>query len=218
MALAVAAAQERGFDDAATEYAVAVTKVAVGRAVGPVTTAAHQLHGAIGVTIEHPLWSVTMRARSWADEFGDTASYARRWAAPRSPATRGTWSSAPESAVDDLVHAGLDVDAVTEIGEIDAEASVSASSTCAAVSNRIRSVPSAGGRRGSGHACSSGVVGDQRRCQSHHESGLRMLDTYQLPTSRSVSGRGRSEKMYSGRHVPRISASSTKPSPCSRSR
>lgn len=78
VALAVAAAQERGFDDAATEYAVAVAKVSVGRAVGPVTTAAHQLHGAIGVTIEHPLWSVTMRARSWADEFGDTASYARR--------------------------------------------------------------------------------------------------------------------------------------------
>ena len=75
--LAVAAAEERGFDSAATEYAVAVAKVAVGRAVGPVTTAAHQLHGAIGVTIEHPLWSVTMRARSWADEFGDTAYYAR---------------------------------------------------------------------------------------------------------------------------------------------
>jgi acyl-CoA dehydrogenase len=78
VAMAVAAAQEHGFDSAATEYAVAVAKVAVGRAVGPVTTAAHQLHGAIGVTIEHPLWSVTMRARSWADEFGDSTSYARR--------------------------------------------------------------------------------------------------------------------------------------------
>ncbi|MGA5462210.1 acyl-CoA dehydrogenase family protein [Mycobacterium sp. NPDC050041] len=76
--LAVTAAQEHGFDSAATKYAVAVAKVAIGRAVGPVTTAAHQLHGAIGVTIEHPLWSVTMRARSWADEFGDTASYARQ--------------------------------------------------------------------------------------------------------------------------------------------
>jgi acyl-CoA dehydrogenase len=76
--LAVAAASEHGFASAATEYAVTVAKVAVGRAVGPVTTVAHQLHGAIGVTIEHPLWLVTMRARSWVDDFGSTASYARR--------------------------------------------------------------------------------------------------------------------------------------------
>ena len=42
------------------------------------TTIAHQLHGAIGVTIEHRLWLATMRARSWVDEFGSTAQYARR--------------------------------------------------------------------------------------------------------------------------------------------
>ena len=42
------------------------------------TTIAHQLHGAIGVTIEHRLWLATMRARSWVDEFGTTAQYARR--------------------------------------------------------------------------------------------------------------------------------------------
>ena len=60
------------------DYAVTVAKVAVGRAVGPVTTIAHQLHGAIGVTIEHPLWLATMRARSWADEYGTTAQHARR--------------------------------------------------------------------------------------------------------------------------------------------
>jgi acyl-CoA dehydrogenase len=43
-----------------------------------VTTIAHQLHGAIGVTIEHRLWLSTMRARSWVDEFGSTTHYARR--------------------------------------------------------------------------------------------------------------------------------------------
>jgi acyl-CoA dehydrogenase len=43
-----------------------------------VTTIAHQLHGAIGVTAEHQLWLATMRARSWADEFGTTGSHARR--------------------------------------------------------------------------------------------------------------------------------------------
>jgi acyl-CoA dehydrogenase len=77
-ALAVAAAADYGFDHAATDYAVTVAKVTVGRAVDPVTTIAHQLHGAIGVTAEHRLWLSTMRARSWVDEFGTTGSHARR--------------------------------------------------------------------------------------------------------------------------------------------
>jgi acyl-CoA dehydrogenase len=77
-ALAVAAAADYGFDHPATDYAVTTAKVAVGRAVNPVTTIAHQLHGAIGVTAEHRLWRATMRARSWVDEFGTTAHYARR--------------------------------------------------------------------------------------------------------------------------------------------
>lgn len=77
-ALAVAAAVDHGFDHPATGYAVTVAKVAVGRAVDPVTTIAHQLHGAIGVTAEHRLWLATMRARSWVDEFGTTTQYARR--------------------------------------------------------------------------------------------------------------------------------------------
>lgn len=41
---------EHGFSCPETEFAVAVARVAVGRAVTPVTTIAHQLHGAIGVT------------------------------------------------------------------------------------------------------------------------------------------------------------------------
>jgi acyl-CoA dehydrogenase len=77
-ALAVAAAADYGFAHPATDYAVTAAKVAVGRAVNPVTTIAHQLHGAIGVTAEHRLWQATMRARSWVDEFGTTTQYARR--------------------------------------------------------------------------------------------------------------------------------------------
>lgn len=76
--LAVAAATDHGFATAATDYAVTVAKVAVGRAVAPVTTMAHQLHGAIGVTAEHPLWLMTTRARSWMNEFGSTSHHARR--------------------------------------------------------------------------------------------------------------------------------------------
>lgn len=75
--LAVAAAAEHGFDSEPTRYAVTVAKVTVGRAVEPVTTIAHQLHGAIGVTVDHPLWLSTMRARSWVDDFGTTAHHAR---------------------------------------------------------------------------------------------------------------------------------------------
>lgn len=76
--LAVAAAAEYGFDSPQTDYAVTVAKATLGRVVPAVVTAAHQLHGAIGVTIEHRLWLVTMRARSWIGEFGDTARYVRR--------------------------------------------------------------------------------------------------------------------------------------------
>ncbi|MEU0497311.1 acyl-CoA dehydrogenase family protein [Mycobacterium sp. NPDC006124] len=76
--LATFAAADHGFDSPEADYAVTVAKVAVGRAVVPVTTIAHQLHGAIGVTIEHQLWLATMRARSWADEFGTTRWHATR--------------------------------------------------------------------------------------------------------------------------------------------
>ncbi len=76
--LAIAAAAEHGFGSPQADYAVTVAKVAVGRAVEPVTTIAHQLHGAIGVTREHRLWLATMRARSWVDDFGSTAHHARR--------------------------------------------------------------------------------------------------------------------------------------------
>jgi acyl-CoA dehydrogenase len=76
--LAISAAAEHGFASAQTDFAVTVAKVTVGRVAGAVTTIAHQLHGAIGVTAEHPLWLATMRAQSWATDYGSTAHYARR--------------------------------------------------------------------------------------------------------------------------------------------
>jgi len=74
----VAAVTEHGFDSPEADYAVTVAKVTVGRAVGPVTTVAHQLHGAIGVTREHPLWLFTLRAQSWTQDYGTTTHFARR--------------------------------------------------------------------------------------------------------------------------------------------
>ena len=76
--LAVAAAADFGFGSPQADYAVTVAKVTLGQVVPAVVTSAHQLHGAIGVTIEHRLWLSTMRARSWVEEFGDTAHHARR--------------------------------------------------------------------------------------------------------------------------------------------
>lgn len=76
--LTVAAATEHGFDSPRTACAVAVARVTLGQVVPSVVTSAHQLHGAIGVTIEHRLWLATMRARSWTAEFGETAWYATR--------------------------------------------------------------------------------------------------------------------------------------------
>jgi len=74
--LAVTAADRYGFADDRTRYAVTAAKVTVGRAVTPVTTIAHQLHGAIGTTAEHPLWRATLRARSWVGEFGSITTHA----------------------------------------------------------------------------------------------------------------------------------------------
>lgn len=76
--LAVAAAADHGFDSPQADYTITVAKVVLGRVVPAVATAAHQLHGAIGVTIEHRLWLATQRARGWITEFGDTAFYAHR--------------------------------------------------------------------------------------------------------------------------------------------
>jgi len=76
--LAVDAVAEHGFGDPRADYAITVAKVTLGRVVPTVITAAHQLHGAIGVTIEHRLWLATQRARCWIGEFGDTTDYARK--------------------------------------------------------------------------------------------------------------------------------------------
>lgn len=77
VALAVVAASDHGFDAEETRFAVCVAKIVVGQTVNVVNTIAHQLHGALGVTMEHPLWMFTMRAQSWVGDYGHPAQYAR---------------------------------------------------------------------------------------------------------------------------------------------
>jgi acyl-CoA dehydrogenase len=57
---------------------VARAKVLAGEAVRVVTTLAHQVHGAMGMTEEYPLGLYTTRLWSWAAEYGSDAVWARR--------------------------------------------------------------------------------------------------------------------------------------------
>jgi acyl-CoA dehydrogenase len=54
-------------------FAVAVAKARTGEAAGKVAEVAHQVHGAMGFTQEHPLHFATRRLWSWRDEFGADA-------------------------------------------------------------------------------------------------------------------------------------------------
>lgn len=61
-------------DGAATrraEFAVAVAKARSSAAAGLIARTTHQLHGALGFTLEHPLRLVTTRLWAWSSEFGD---------------------------------------------------------------------------------------------------------------------------------------------------
>jgi acyl-CoA dehydrogenase len=58
-------------------HAVAAAKVTAGRSAREVSTHAHQVHGAIGMTEEYPLHHFTRRLWSWAHEWGGEAAWAR---------------------------------------------------------------------------------------------------------------------------------------------
>jgi acyl-CoA dehydrogenase len=52
------------------QLAVAAAKVQCGRCATRVARGAHQLHGAVGITAEHPLHHLTTRLWAWRDEAG----------------------------------------------------------------------------------------------------------------------------------------------------
>ncbi|WP_433046296.1 acyl-CoA dehydrogenase family protein [Dactylosporangium sp. CS-033363] len=64
---------------------VAAAKVQAGVAATAGARIAHQVHGAIGVTREHPLHRYTTRLWSWRDEFGGEEYWAARLAAAIGP-------------------------------------------------------------------------------------------------------------------------------------
>ena len=70
-----AADTEGGPEMAAFEIAAA--KLRANMAVPSITTIAHQVHGAIGFTLEHPLHRFTQRLFAWRAEFGNDRHWAR---------------------------------------------------------------------------------------------------------------------------------------------
>jgi acyl-CoA dehydrogenase len=71
-----AAAQAADRGDAAFEAAAA--KLRANQAAGSGTTIAHQVHGAIGFTQEHPLHRLTLRLHAWRAEFGNDRYWGAR--------------------------------------------------------------------------------------------------------------------------------------------
>ncbi len=63
-------------DQGDPSFPIAVAKVRAGQAVAHAVGLAHQIHGAIGFTMEHPLQWRTRRLLSWRTEFGGD----RQWA------------------------------------------------------------------------------------------------------------------------------------------
>jgi acyl-CoA dehydrogenase len=64
--------------DPAAELAVAAAKAEVSALTRPVTAAAHQAHGAIGFTREHPLGALTTRLWAWREEYGHELVWQQR--------------------------------------------------------------------------------------------------------------------------------------------
>jgi acyl-CoA dehydrogenase len=73
VAVAVEAAMSRE-----AEFEIATAKVLAGRAAVTATWAAHQVHGAVGVTRRHPLSEHTRRLWAWRSEFGGDREWAQR--------------------------------------------------------------------------------------------------------------------------------------------
>jgi len=65
-----------GIADPAVFVEVAAAKVRCGEAAGEAALIAHQVHGAIGFTDEHPLHRFVQRLWQWRDDFGGEAEWA----------------------------------------------------------------------------------------------------------------------------------------------
>ena len=77
-ASAADALQRAGTFDNEVFFEIAAAKIRVGEAAGEGAGIAHQVHGAIGFTMEHILQRYSRRVWSWRDEFGSESAWAVR--------------------------------------------------------------------------------------------------------------------------------------------
>jgi acyl-CoA dehydrogenase len=75
---ATQAAATHGFDSPQGEFAVSVAKIEASRAATLVARNAHQVHGAIGFTLDHRLRHFTTPALAWRSEFGTQREWQHR--------------------------------------------------------------------------------------------------------------------------------------------
>ncbi|MFT4117848.1 acyl-CoA dehydrogenase family protein [Bradyrhizobium sp.] len=68
----------RGFDDPELRLEVISAKIRTAAAAQKGAAIAHQLHGAIGVTREHVLHRLTLRALAWRDDYGNESQWRER--------------------------------------------------------------------------------------------------------------------------------------------
>lgn len=75
---AVEAVATGGFDDPHARFLVAAAKAATGHSVTRVVRHAHQVHGAIGTALEHPLHQFTRSLLAWRRDHGSTRTWEDR--------------------------------------------------------------------------------------------------------------------------------------------
>ena len=72
---AVLTVAERGFQDPTARFFVAAAKACAGGSAEVIVRNAHQIHGAIGTTLEHALQRRTRPVLAWRREFGTTVQW-----------------------------------------------------------------------------------------------------------------------------------------------
>lgn len=75
---AVEAVAADGLDDPHARFLVAAAKAATGHSVTRVVRHAHQVHGAIGTALEHPLQAFTRSLLAWRRDHGSTSTWEDR--------------------------------------------------------------------------------------------------------------------------------------------
>lgn len=80
-----------GFDSESGRFAVAVAKIESARAATLVARNAHQVHGAIGFTLDHRLRHFTNRALAWRSEFGSQRNWQHELGTMATSSSESVW-------------------------------------------------------------------------------------------------------------------------------